>query len=88
MDPCYLFENDLTLTPRNGVENNNIGLYECCDIISHDGDWELKHDDYYIIYKNIKYKYITYKKRSGVLTFCSENDVLTNWVVELRQLIK
>ena len=85
MDPYYFFEHDLALTPKDGVENNDIEMYKFCDITSHDGDWELKVDDYYIIYKNIKYKYITYSKRSGMLTFCSENDVITEWTIELRQ---
>ena len=86
MDPYYFIGNDLMLSPKNEIENDTIDLHECCDITSHDGDWKLKHDDYYIIYKNIKYKYITYKKKNGILTFCSENDVLTDWIVELRQL--
>lgn len=86
MDPFYFIENSLTLFPKNEVEHETIEIHECCDITSHDGDWELKHDDYFIIYKNIKYKYITYKKSSGILTFCSENDVLTDWIVELRQV--
>ena len=85
MDPYYFLERDIVVTPRDGVENNDIELCEYCDITSPDGDWELKVEDYYIIYKNIKYKYIRYSRRSGMLIFCSENDDITEWAIELRQ---
>ena len=80
MDGFYFLSPDLDFE-----SNIEIELYECWDITSHDGNWHLGHDDVMLIYKNKKYKSISYNNANNILIFTSENDIISYWNIELTQ---
>jgi len=80
MDGFYFLSQDLDIE-----SNTDIELHECWDITSHSGDWYLGNDDVMLIYKNKKYKSISYNSKKNILIFTSENDIISYWNIELRQ---
>ena len=72
MDPFYFMDLDIEL--KNGEDAE--GPWEYCDC-SPGGDWIIRCDDGYVIYKNKKYKKICYDNKCKIITFTAVNNTTT-----------